>query len=181
MRVERLAIADGAKKLCEERSEKDCSKAWMRAYFETENRQRDTFLLLKPGAIEAFVPVLVGWLIAYGIVSATRWVADGFKQGQRADADRPSRGRRDGGGGAIDQADRAGTGIVTMIRIVHNAAVAFLVASFGFMVASVVAHNTYGFGSWSDGLASTYLWNFALAVALYVLLAAVLARLSHGM
>ena len=56
-----------------------------------------------------------------------------------------------------------------MIRIVHNAAVTFLVASGGFVMASMVAHHTAGFESWADSLGATYLWNFALAVALYAL------------
>jgi hypothetical protein len=58
-----------------------------------------------------------------------------------------------------------------VIHFVHNAAVTLLVASGGFLVASIVAHHTSGFESWADGLAVTYLWNFALAVALYALLA----------
>jgi hypothetical protein len=61
-----------------------------------------------------------------------------------------------------------------MIRIVHNAAVTVLVASGGFVVASVVAHHTAGLESLSDGLANTYLWNFALPVALYALTAVLL-------
>jgi cell shape-determining protein MreD len=65
-----------------------------------------------------------------------------------------------------------------MIRIVRNAASTFLVASIGFLIAAVVARNTAGFESWSDGLATTYLWNFALAVALYALLAVLLV--GHG-
>jgi hypothetical protein len=58
-----------------------------------------------------------------------------------------------------------------MIRIVHNAALTLLVASGGFLIASLVAHHTAGFESLSDGLGVTYLWNFALAMALYALLA----------
>ena len=63
--------------------------------------------------------------------------------------------------------------IVALIRIVHNSALTLLVASGGFMVASVVAFNT-GFQPWADGLGITYLWNFALAIALYALLAVLL-------
>jgi hypothetical protein len=61
-----------------------------------------------------------------------------------------------------------------MICIVHNAAVTILVASGGFAVASVVAHHTAGLESLSEGLASTYLWNSALSVALYALMALLL-------
>lgn len=44
--------------------------------------------------------------------------------------------------------------------------------------ASRLAHHAAAFESWSDSLGVTYLWNFALAVALYALLAVVLA--SYG-
>jgi hypothetical protein len=62
-----------------------------------------------------------------------------------------------------------------MIRIVHNAARTFLVASGGFLIGAVVAHNTTGFESWRDSLAATYFWNFVLAMALYALMAVLLA------
>ena len=65
------------------------------------------------------------------------------------------------------------TTIVNMILIVHSAAVTLLFSSGGFMVAAVVAFNT-GFQPWADGLGITYLWNFALAIALYALLAVLL-------
>jgi len=64
--------------------------------------------------------------------------------------------------------------VARIIKTLHIAAVTLLVASGGFMVASVVAHHTAGFESWADGLGATYLWNFALAVALYALLAVLL-------
>ena len=63
--------------------------------------------------------------------------------------------------------------IVATIRVVHYAASTFLVGSSGFMVASVMAFNAQ-FRPWADGLATTYLWNFALAVALYALVAVLL-------
>jgi hypothetical protein len=66
------------------------------------------------------------------------------------------------------------TTIVAIVRIIHNAAVTLLVASGGFVVASVVAHHIAGLESLSDGLASTYPWNFALSVVLYALLAVLL-------
>jgi hypothetical protein len=176
MRVQRLAFADEAKKSCEASSEKDCSGAWIRAYFEAQKRQDDLPDLLKPGAFEAFIPVLIAWLTAYGIVSAVRWVAEGFKQerDQREQAGQPHRGHRGTAGNGLGKGDGATTLIAAMIRIVHNAAVTLLIASGGFMMAAFVAHHT-GFGSWSDGLANTYLWNFALAVALYGLVAVLLA------
>jgi hypothetical protein len=55
-----------------------------------------------------------------------------------------------------------------MTRIAYNAGSAFLFASFGFMVASLVAYNT-SFRPWSDGLASAAGWNAALGVALYAI------------
>jgi hypothetical protein len=67
------------------------------------------------------------------------------------------------------------TVIVAMVRVVHNAAVTLLATSFGFMVASIVAHNTAGYVSWRDGMATTYIWTFFLALALYGLLAVLLA------
>jgi hypothetical protein len=82
-------------------------------------------------------------------------------------------GRRRMGGRRFPE-EAAMTTIVAMIRFVHNAAFTLLVASGGFMVGSVVAHYTAGFESWSDSLAITYLWNFALALALYALLAVLL-------
>jgi hypothetical protein len=65
------------------------------------------------------------------------------------------------------------TVIVAAIRIAHNAALTLLVASAGFVVASVIAFNTE-FRPWADGLAITYFWNFALAIALYALMAVLL-------
>jgi hypothetical protein len=97
MRLQVLAAADEAKRSCEERGEKDCSGAWMRAYFATQKRQDDTPEMFRPGFLEAFVPVLVGWLIAYGVISATRWVAEGFRLEQRTTADRPQSGQGDAG------------------------------------------------------------------------------------
>jgi hypothetical protein len=47
-------------------------------------------------------------------------------------------------------------------------------ASGGFLVASFVTHHTAGFESLADSLAGVYLWNFALAMALYALLAVLL-------
>jgi hypothetical protein len=70
MRVQRLSIADDAQKSCQERRERDCSGLWMRAYFEAGKLQRD-------------IPALVGWLIGYGVVSAVRWIRDGFKLDRR--------------------------------------------------------------------------------------------------
>jgi hypothetical protein len=65
------------------------------------------------------------------------------------------------------------TAIVAAIRIVRNAAITFLVGSFGFTIATVVASNTE-YRPWSDGLAAAALWNGALAVVLYALLVVVL-------
>ena len=69
---------------------------------------------------------------------------------------------------------------IVAIRIVSNAAVSFLVASFGFTIIAVAAHHTAGFKPWADGLAITGLWNFALAVALYALLAGLLVGRGVG-
>jgi hypothetical protein len=65
-----------------------------------------------------------------------------------------------------------------MIRIVHNAAMTFLVASGGFIVASFAAHHTASFKPWADALVITGLGNFVLAIALYALLA--LALVGRG-
>jgi hypothetical protein len=158
MRAEVLATADDAKKSCEEKGEKDCSRAWIDAYLEADKRQFETPGFLKPGFFEAVVPVLVGWLTAYGIISATRWVAEGFRlvRNQREHSDRSNR-------------DGAITTNVAAFRVVHNAGSTLLVVSLGFLVASWVAHHTSGFDSWADSLAGAYLWNFVLAVALYAL------------
>lgn len=158
MRVERLSIPDAAQKSCQERQEKDCPSVWMRTYFEVEKRQRDTPDLAKPGVLEGILPVLVGWLIAYGVVSAVRWIRDGFK------LDRPF---------ASNPGDSNGPAMSRILKTLHSAAVTLLAASAGFLVASVVAFNTE-FRPWADGLGATYLWNFALAVALYALLAVLL-------
>lgn len=172
MRVQRLSIADDAQKSCQERREKDCSGVWMRAYFETERRQRDTPDLLKPGVLEGLVPVLVGWLIAYGVVSSVRWIRDGFKLDRRS-ASNPGDSDDARSGGGLSEGP-GGPVVARIIKNLHIAAVTLLVASGGFMVASVVAHHTAGFESWADGLGATYLRNFALAVALYALLAVLL-------
>jgi hypothetical protein len=79
----RLAIADEAKKSCEKKNETDCSQVWIPAYFEAQKRDDDLPTRLKPGIVEAFVPVLAGWLIAYGIILAMRWVAEGFRLDRR--------------------------------------------------------------------------------------------------
>lgn len=84
MRLQRLAIADDARKSCEVKRETDCSSVWMRAYFEAEKFQYDTPVLLKPGVLEGLLPVLAGWLIAYGIVFGFRWVREGFNLDRRS-------------------------------------------------------------------------------------------------
>ena len=83
MRAQRFAIADESKKTCEKKSEKtgeDCSGVWMRAYFAAEQLDRDRPALLQPGMLEALLPVLAGWLIVFGAISAFRWVVEGFRK-----------------------------------------------------------------------------------------------------
>jgi hypothetical protein len=60
-----------------------------------------------------------------------------------------------------------------LVRIVHNATVTFLVASFFFTMAAVLAHNTT-FRPWADSLAGAALWTGVLTAAGYALLAALL-------
>jgi hypothetical protein len=58
-----------------------------------------------------------------------------------------------------------------VIRIVHAIALTILIASGCLMIASILAHNSAGLESSADGLATTYLLTFALAVALSALVA----------
>jgi hypothetical protein len=60
-----------------------------------------------------------------------------------------------------------------MIRFVSNGATTFLFTSGGCLVAGMVAFQA-GFRLWADGLGIAFLWSFALAMALYALLAALL-------
>ena len=64
------------------------------------------------------------------------------------------------------------------MTIVHNAAATLLTASVGFLFAAVLARHTAGFESWANGLAASSLCNFALAMALYALLAVL--HVGHG-
>src|SRR6476660_4925489 len=77
MHAQRIAIADGSKKSFERNKEKgvECFRVWFRTYIEAEQRDRDRPVLLNPGVFEAFLPVLAGWLIAFGFILAIRWVA----------------------------------------------------------------------------------------------------------
>lgn len=59
-----------------------------------------------------------------------------------------------------------------MTRIIHTAAVTFLVGSLVFLVASFIVHHAGGAGPPADGLAVTSMWTFAAAMALYALQAA---------
>jgi hypothetical protein len=82
MRALRLAIADDRKKSCVERSTKtgeDCSTVWLRTYSEAEQRDRELPALI-PEIVKALIPVLAAWLIVYGIISAIRWVSEGFSK-----------------------------------------------------------------------------------------------------
>jgi hypothetical protein len=74
----KMLTADGAKASCERKNaaggpQEDCATAWFNAFFEADKQKvelADLILIL--------IPVGLAWLIAYGIVAAIRWVAEGF-------------------------------------------------------------------------------------------------------
>jgi len=77
--------ADAAKDFCLRRNETEgrqdnCWVAWSKAYFEAQQRNRDIPYVLKPGVMEALLPVAAAWLIACGVIAAFRWVAEGIRK-----------------------------------------------------------------------------------------------------
>jgi hypothetical protein len=118
------------------------------------------------------IPVLADWLIVYAIVSAVRWIREGFELDRRS-AGNPGDSDDARSGGGLSEGP-GGPVVASIIKTLHIAAVTLLVASFGFMIAAVVAHHATSCARWADGLAFTYMWNFALAIALYALLAVLL-------
>jgi hypothetical protein len=78
MLAHEVAIADEAKNSCESKTGQDCSKVRVRTYHEAYERDHAAGSLL-PRIFEAMFPALVGWLIAYGIISVNRRVRRGWK------------------------------------------------------------------------------------------------------